>query len=135
MALTMSIYSITAETISGSSGCISHLPIDTRIGLGDWLQESLKLCVMKRLPQLLKRATIKLVVIDSIAGVFRADYEPSQCTSRAKELQKIGVQLHKLSKQYSLAVICVNQVIFCLFLALIIMGQSNILIIEAWRRY
>jgi RecA/RadA recombinase len=75
-----------------------------------FFQENLKQCLFVRLPQLLTQHSIRLVVIDSIAGLFRADYEPSDAIKRAKDLQMIGGQLHKLAEKFHMAVICVNQV-------------------------
>jgi RecA/RadA recombinase len=49
-------------------------------------------------------------VVDSVAGLFRADYEPSDAINRAKDLQTVGGQLHKLAAKFRMAVICVNQV-------------------------
>ncbi|XP_069680718.1 DNA repair protein XRCC3 [Periplaneta americana] len=72
--------------------------------------ENLKQCLCVRLPQLLMQRNIRLIVVDSIAGLFRADYEPGDAIIRAKELQMVGSQLHKLADQFRLAVICVNQV-------------------------
>jgi RecA/RadA recombinase len=51
-------------------------------------------------------------VIDSIAGLFRSQYDPGDAVNRAKDLQMVGGQLHKLAEQFRLAVICVNQVPF-----------------------
>jgi RecA/RadA recombinase len=73
-------------------------------------QKNLKQCLSVRLPQLLTQRNIRLVVVDSIAGLFRADYGPSDAINRAKDLQIVGGQLHKLAQQFHLAVICVNQV-------------------------
>jgi RecA/RadA recombinase len=75
-----------------------------------FFQENLKRCLFVRLPQLLSQHSVRLVVIDSIAGLFRADYEPSDAINRAKDLQMIGGQLHKLAEKFHMAVICVNQV-------------------------
>ncbi|XP_021927079.1 DNA repair protein XRCC3, partial [Zootermopsis nevadensis] len=72
--------------------------------------ESLKQCLFVQLPQLLTRHSIRLIVVDSIAGLFRADYEPSDAINRAKDLQIVGSQLHKLAEKFHMAVICVNQV-------------------------
>jgi len=53
---------------------------------------------------------IKLIIIDSVAALFRADYIPSHQASRAKLLRTIGAKLVNLSWKYSAAVVCVNQV-------------------------
>lgn len=72
--------------------------------------EGLKQCIGGRLQQLLKQSTIGLIVIDSIAAVFRAEYDHSEALTRAKELRSVAMQLHALANQYKLAVVCVNQV-------------------------
>ena len=53
---------------------------------------------------------IKLIIVDSVAALFRADYVPSQHSTRAKLLRTIGAKLVSLSWKYSVAVVCVNQV-------------------------
>nr|CAD7437734.1 unnamed protein product [Timema bartmani] len=72
--------------------------------------ESLKKCVFGQLPQLLAQKSVGLIVVDSIAGVFRADFEPRDSVSRAKEMRAVGGQLHRLAGEFRVAIICVNQV-------------------------
>lgn len=72
--------------------------------------ESLKECLYARLPRMLEKNHIGLLVIDSIAAVFRGEYTTSQSVSRAKDLREIGTQLHKIAKYFGIAVLCVNQV-------------------------
>nr|CAD7424350.1 unnamed protein product [Timema monikensis] len=72
--------------------------------------ESLKKCVFGQLPQLLAQKSVGLIVVDSIAGVFRADFEPRDSVSRAKEMRAVGGQLHRLAEEFRVAIICVNQV-------------------------
>nr|CAD7599817.1 unnamed protein product [Timema genevievae] len=62
------------------------------------------------LPQLLAQKSVGLIVVDSIAGVFRADFEPRDSVSRAKEMRAVGGQLHRLAEEFRVAIICVNQV-------------------------
>ncbi|XP_047107278.1 DNA repair protein XRCC3-like isoform X2 [Schistocerca piceifrons] len=71
--------------------------------------EVLKQCVGTRLPRLLSERNVKLIVVDSIAGVFR-NYEHGDALSRAKDLRNVGGKLHALAEQYKAAVVCVNQV-------------------------
>ncbi|CAG2054557.1 unnamed protein product, partial [Timema podura] len=71
--------------------------------------ESLKKCVFGQLPQLLAQKSVGLIVVDSIAGVFRADFEPRDSVSRAKEMRAVGSQLHRLAEEFRVAIICVNQ--------------------------
>ncbi|GLH12837.1 DNA repair protein Rad51 homolog [Gryllus bimaculatus] len=73
--------------------------------------ESLKNCISVRLPNLLRQRKIGLVVVDSIAGPFRADYDLRQgAVTRAQVLKSIGQELHMLANIHNLTVICVNQV-------------------------
>jgi len=63
-----------------------------------------------KLPSLMDQHDIKLIIVDSVAALFRADYVPSQQASKAKLLRTIGAKLVNLSWKYSAAVVCVNQV-------------------------
>ncbi|XP_046388020.1 DNA repair protein XRCC3 [Ischnura elegans] len=87
---------------------------------------SLKECLQVRIPHLLRTSPLSfgLIVLDSIAGVFRGSCEydgneakeeqgksiHSNILSRAKDLKEIGGELHSLSSSHGLSVICVNQV-------------------------
>ena len=51
-----------------------------------------------------------MVVIDSVAALFRAEYGVNQAAQRAVVLQECGAQLQRLSWMYHVAVVCVNQV-------------------------
>lgn len=91
------------ESISklGDNIFIEHIPDS----------DSLKKCVLVQLPLLMKQRQIGLVVIDSIAGAYRSDYDASEgAIKRAQELRKIATFLHLLAREHHLAVICVNQV-------------------------
>ena len=59
---------------------------------------------------LLNRGAIKLVVIDSIAALCRVEYSFGETSKRANVLRSFGAHLHKLSAQYAIPVVCVNQV-------------------------
>ena len=67
-------------------------------------------CVLGRLPMLLSQRSVGLIIVDSIAGVFRASYENNEMKSRAHDMRIVGGQLHKLAAQYRVCVVCVNQV-------------------------
>jgi RecA/RadA recombinase len=79
-------------------------------------------CVSRKVAALLQSGRIRLVVIDSIAGLFRGDLESEQPVAgrttltgdffvkRAKRLGSLAGQLHRLSFQYNAAVVVVNQV-------------------------
>ncbi|KAF6206543.1 hypothetical protein GE061_017777 [Apolygus lucorum] len=72
--------------------------------------ESLNECLSKRLPVLLRNHKIGLIILDSIAALFRSDYTNRQMVQRAKDLRTVGSLLHKLSSTNNMAVVCVNQV-------------------------
>lgn len=72
--------------------------------------DDLRNIITHRLPVLLNRGTIKLVIIDSIAALFRVEYSFSETSKRAKVLRSFGAQLHKLSHQHRIPFVCVNQV-------------------------
>ncbi|KAK3928509.1 Apoptosis-inducing factor 3 [Frankliniella fusca] len=71
---------------------------------------TMRQCVLGRLPRLLSQQTIKLIVVDSVAGVFRSCYENNEMKHRAEDMRTVGGQLLKLASQYKLCIICVNQV-------------------------
>jgi len=72
--------------------------------------DDLKNIIYHRLPVLLNRGPIKLVIIDSIAALFRVEYSFGETSKRAKVLRSFGAQLHRLSHQCGIPVVCVNQV-------------------------
>uniref|UniRef100_A0A023F703 Putative dna repair protein rhp57 n=1 Tax=Triatoma infestans TaxID=30076 RepID=A0A023F703_TRIIF len=74
--------------------------------------EGLHNCLFKRLPALIANSDtrIGLVVIDSIAAIFRSEYTLNELINRANDMRTIGMQLHTLADKYNMAVVCVNQV-------------------------
>ncbi|XP_038077515.1 DNA repair protein XRCC3-like [Patiria miniata] len=67
-------------------------------------------CIQYRIPLLLKQSQVKLIVVDSVAALFRCEFSPGEAAKRAKRLQSLGAQLHRLSRLHHVPVICVNQV-------------------------
>ncbi|XP_050520135.1 DNA repair protein XRCC3-like isoform X2 [Daktulosphaira vitifoliae] len=65
--------------------------------------EDLKKCIYSMLPKVLNHKSIKLIVIDSIAAVFRGEYEKNEMHRRSKDLRDIACWLHKLSVTSSLS--------------------------------
>lgn len=63
-----------------------------------------------QLPVMLSSKSIKLIVIDSIAALFRVEFNVSQMAERAKVLAKMGSFLHKYTHQFQICIVCVNQV-------------------------
>lgn len=73
-------------------------------------QAGMRQCVLGRLPTLLSQRSVGLIVVDSVAGVFRASYENNEMKNRAHDMRTVGGQLHKIATQFKVCVICVNQV-------------------------
>jgi predicted ATP-dependent serine protease len=74
-------------------------------------QDGLKVCLKQRAPKLMSHRPLRLIIIDSIAGVFRT-YLENGAINRARELREVAKQLTKLSVKHHAAIICVNQVIY-----------------------
>ena len=58
----------------------------------------------------MSQRNVRLVIIDSVAAVFRADFNQKQLFVRARHLCSIGSRLRDLAAKYSAAVVVVNQV-------------------------
>ncbi|NWT91463.1 XRCC3 protein, partial [Urocynchramus pylzowi] len=65
---------------------------------------------IRRLSLLLARGMVRLVVIDSMAALFRCEFGPAEAALRARYLQTFGAQLHSLSTRFSTPIMCINQV-------------------------
>ncbi|XP_030371534.1 DNA repair protein XRCC3 homolog [Scaptodrosophila lebanonensis] len=63
-------------------------------------------CVLQRLPRLLQKYDIGLIIIDSVATVFRLYPDISQ---RARDMRRLANALLSYAEKYNLAVICVNK--------------------------
>lgn len=70
-------------------------------------------CVSERLPTLMSSVRIGLIIIDSVAAVFRTF---TNYIERAKDMRKLANNLLHLADKYNCAVICVNQVSLILLL-------------------
>ncbi|KFP62708.1 DNA repair protein XRCC3 [Cariama cristata] len=66
-------------------------------------------CVTKRISLLLTRGMVRLVVIDSIAALFRCEFGVSDSVMKARYLQTFGAQLHSLSTRFRTPIMCINQ--------------------------
>ncbi|XP_039923640.1 DNA repair protein XRCC3 isoform X1 [Hirundo rustica] len=62
-----------------------------------------------RLSLLLARGMVRLVVIDSMAALFRCEFGPAQSALKARYLQTFGAQLHSLSTRFRTPIMCINQ--------------------------
>ncbi|CAI9730113.1 repair XRCC3-like isoform X1 [Octopus vulgaris] len=72
--------------------------------------ESLIVCLERKLPVLIKRRKIKLIVLDSVAALFRSEYAIEDTLLRSKHLSSIAKELHHVNMHYNIPVMCVNQV-------------------------
>ena len=67
--------------------------------------------LVDRLPILLNReANIRLIIIDSLAALFRSEDIMFEHHTKANILQYFGFAMHTLCQRYNLAIVCVNQV-------------------------
>ncbi|NXB97343.1 XRCC3 protein, partial [Vidua chalybeata] len=69
-------------------------------------------CITRRLSLLLARGMVRLVVIDSMAALFRGDFGPAESALKARYLQTFGAQLHSLSTRFRTPIVCINQCSF-----------------------
>ncbi|XP_026554353.1 DNA repair protein XRCC3 isoform X2 [Pseudonaja textilis] len=67
-------------------------------------------CITKRLSLLLSRGMVRLIIIDSIAALFRCEFSATDSLPKAKYLQRFGAKLHRLSSRFQTPIICINQV-------------------------
>ncbi|XP_042331838.1 DNA repair protein XRCC3 isoform X2 [Sceloporus undulatus] len=67
-------------------------------------------CITKRICILLSRGMVRLVIVDSIAALFRCEFGAKDSVLKAKYLQMFGAKLHQLSSKFQIPVVCINQV-------------------------
>ncbi|KAI8424964.1 hypothetical protein MSG28_006868 [Choristoneura fumiferana] len=65
-------------------------------------------CVKVRLPKLLSRNKVSLIVVDSIAAPYRTD--TTNYIQRAEDLRELAMSLIKTAQNANLAIVCINQV-------------------------
>lgn len=67
--------------------------------------------LVERIHILLAVRPIKLLIIDSVANIFRfREEESTSFEKRAKDIQQLGNLLRGLQNRYGLLVVCTNQV-------------------------
>ncbi|XP_044293156.1 DNA repair protein XRCC3 [Varanus komodoensis] len=66
-------------------------------------------CISK-MNVLLSHGMVRLVVVDSIAALFRCEFSAKDSVLKAKYLQMFGARLHRLSSKFQIPVVCINQV-------------------------
>ncbi|XP_043372338.1 DNA repair protein XRCC3 isoform X3 [Dermochelys coriacea] len=67
-------------------------------------------CIAKRITLLLSRGMVRLVVIDSMAALFRCEFGAKDSVMKARYLQTFGAKLHSLSSRFRTPILCINQV-------------------------
>lgn len=67
-------------------------------------------CLKRDLPALLSGRNVKLIVIDSVAALFRCEYTINDGLKRQRDLHNLGSLVRKFSDTYGAAVVCTNQV-------------------------
>ncbi|XP_048341525.1 DNA repair protein XRCC3 [Sphaerodactylus townsendi] len=67
-------------------------------------------CIAKKINALLARGMVRLIVVDSIAALFRCEFAAKDSVLKAKYLQTFGAKLLRLSSAFRTPVVCINQV-------------------------
>lgn len=62
------------------------------------------------LPHFLTYNDVGLIIIDSIAGIFRTEEEDVVYTNRTQQFIDIVTKLNQLSKSFNICIVCVNHV-------------------------
>ncbi|XP_030747853.1 DNA repair protein XRCC3 isoform X2 [Sitophilus oryzae] len=68
-------------------------------------------CLKVSLPRLMETKNIGIIVIDSIAGLFRSENENPNYITRSQDFREISRNLLQLQKKYNCALLVTNQVI------------------------
>ncbi|XP_010880724.1 DNA repair protein XRCC3 [Esox lucius] len=71
---------------------------------------ALQACISQRVPILLSRGLVRLVVLDSVTALFRSEFQADEGMERARQMSALAATLHRLSHNYSAPVLCINQV-------------------------
>ncbi|KAM4528719.1 DNA repair protein XRCC3 [Fundulus diaphanus] len=72
--------------------------------------DSLQVCLSRRAPLLLAQGLVRLVVVDSVAALFRSEFQADDWLERNKQLLTFSSMLHHLSQEFTTPVLCINQV-------------------------
>ncbi|XP_043962594.1 DNA repair protein XRCC3 isoform X2 [Gambusia affinis] len=72
--------------------------------------DSLQVCLSRRAALLLAQGRVRLVVVDSVAALFRCEFRPDDWLERNKQLLTISSMVHHLSHEFSAPILCINQV-------------------------
>uniref|UniRef100_A0A3B3E180 DNA repair protein n=1 Tax=Oryzias melastigma TaxID=30732 RepID=A0A3B3E180_ORYME len=72
--------------------------------------DSLQVCLSRRAPVLLAAGLVRLIVVDSVAALFRSEFQTEDWLERNKQLLTFSTMLHQLSQEFTTPVLCINQV-------------------------
>ncbi|XP_068565304.1 DNA repair protein XRCC3 [Cebidichthys violaceus] len=72
--------------------------------------DSLQVCLSRRIPLLLARGLVRLLVVDSLAALFRSEFQAADWLERTKQLLTFSSTLRHLSLEFTTPVLCINQV-------------------------
>uniref|UniRef100_H2MVD7 DNA repair protein n=1 Tax=Oryzias latipes TaxID=8090 RepID=H2MVD7_ORYLA len=72
--------------------------------------DSLQVCLSRRAPVLLAAGLVRLIVVDSVAALFRSEFQAEDWMERNKQLLTFSSMLHQLSQEFTTPVLCINQV-------------------------
>lgn len=87
----------------GSNIFVEHIP--------DYA--SIKKCLTQKVPKLLLEKKVKVLIVDSVAALFRATYGSSDGNARTQDMRELGAILLGMNFEHRICVICVNQVTAC----------------------
>ncbi|XP_068610050.1 DNA repair protein XRCC3 [Brachionichthys hirsutus] len=94
-----------APSLIGSLQFSDHVYVEHAADLA-----SLQVCLSRRVPLLLARGLVRLLVVDSVAALFRAEFQADDWLERNKQMLNFSSTLHHLSQEFTVPVLCINQV-------------------------
>ncbi|XP_008297141.1 DNA repair protein XRCC3 [Stegastes partitus] len=72
--------------------------------------DSLQVCLSRRAPLLLAQGLVRLLVVDSVAALFRSEFQADDWLERNRQMLTFSSALHHLSQEFTTPVLCINQV-------------------------
>uniref|UniRef100_A0AAQ5XMG4 RecA family profile 1 domain-containing protein n=1 Tax=Amphiprion ocellaris TaxID=80972 RepID=A0AAQ5XMG4_AMPOC len=70
---------------------------------------SLQVCLSRRAPLLLAQGLVRLLVVDSVAALFRSEFQADDWLERNRQLLTFSSALHRLGQEFTTPVLCINQ--------------------------
>lgn len=72
----------------------------------------------------------RLIILDSIAALFRSEYDRNELQKRTQDLRTVATSLHDVGRAYDAAIVVVNQVIR-LYLNLVELGSNRTIVLAS----